>query len=102
MDFIPETFSLKQNYPNPFNPTTSIEFSLPVAADVELVVFNILGQQVASLINGQRAAGNHSVLWNANDSKGMKLSSGIYFYMLKASGIDGNEFQEIKKMVLLK
>jgi len=42
------------------------------------------------------------VLWNANDSKGMKLSSGIYFYMLKASGIDGNEFQEIKKMVLLK
>ncbi|MCW8804251.1 MAG: T9SS type A sorting domain-containing protein [Ignavibacteriaceae bacterium] len=102
LDFIPETFSLKQNYPNPFNPTTSIEFSLPVAADVELVVFNILGQQVASLINGQRAAGNHSVLWNANDSKGMKLSSGIYFYMLKASGIDGNEFQEIKKMVLLK
>ena len=101
-NFIPETFSLKQNYPNPFNPTTSIEFSLPVAADVELIVYNILGQQVASLINEQRFAGNHSVLWNANDSNGMKLSSGIYFYMLKASGIDGNEFQKIKKMVLLK
>ena len=101
-NIIPETFSLKQNYPNPFNPTTRIEFSLPVAADVQLVVYNILGQQVASLINDQRSAGNHSVLWNANDSNGMKLSSGIYFYMLKASSVDGNEFQEIKKMVLLK
>jgi photosystem II stability/assembly factor-like uncharacterized protein len=101
-NFIPETFALKQNYPNPFNPTTSIEFSLPVAADVQLVVYNILGQQVASLINEQRSAGYHSVLWNANDSNGMKLSSGIYFYMLKAKASDGNDFKEIKKMVLLK
>ena len=101
-NILPKEFALKQNYPNPFNPTTKIEFSLPVAADVQLVVYNILGQQVASLINDQRSAGNHSVLWNANDSNGMKLSSGIYFYMLKASGVDGNEFQEIKKMVLLK
>jgi len=96
------SYYLYQNFPNPFNPTTSIEFSLPVAADVELIVYNMLGQQVVSLINGQRSAGNHSVLWNANDSNGMKLSSGIYFYMLKASGIDGNDFQQIKKMVLLK
>lgn len=101
-NFIPESFSLKQNYPNPFNPTTSIEFSLPVSADVELVIYNILGQQVVSLINDQRSAGYHSIDWNANDSNGKKLSSGIYFYMLKASGIDGKEFQEIKKMVLLK
>ncbi|MGB5288022.1 MAG: FlgD immunoglobulin-like domain containing protein, partial [Ignavibacteriaceae bacterium] len=99
---IPESFALKQNFPNPFNPTTNIEFSLPVAADIQLVVYNILGQQVASLINEQRSAGNHSVLWNANDSNGMKLSSGIYLYKLKASGVDGSEFQEIKKMVLLK
>lgn len=99
---VPISFALQQNYPNPFNPTTSIEFSLPVTADVQLVVYNILGQQVASLINGQRNAGTHSVLWNANDSNGMKLSSGIYFYMLKASGVDASEFQEIKKMVLLK
>jgi photosystem II stability/assembly factor-like uncharacterized protein len=101
-NIIPISFSLKQNYPNPFNPTTSIEFSLPVASDVELVVYNILGQKVATLINSQRSAGNHSVLWNADDSNGMKLSSGIYLYMLKAKGIDGNEFQDIKKMVLLK
>ena len=101
-EIIPTEFALKQNYPNPFNPTTNIEFSLPVAADVELRIYNILGQQVASLINDERSAANHSVLWKANDSNGIKLSSGIYFYMLKASSVDGNEFQEIKKMVLLK
>jgi M6 family metalloprotease-like protein len=99
---IPDEYALKQNFPNPFNPTTKIEFSLPVAADVQLVVYNILGQQVVSLINDQRYAGNHSILWNATDSNGMKLSSGIYLYKLKATGNDGNEFQEIKKMVLLK
>jgi photosystem II stability/assembly factor-like uncharacterized protein len=99
---IPVSFALKQNYPNPFNPTTTIEFSLPVAADVQLTIFNILGQQVATLINEQRNAGNHSVVWNSNDSNGMKLSSGIYLYKLKARGVDGSEFQEIKKMVLLK
>jgi hypothetical protein len=99
---IPEEYSLKQNYPNPFNPTTKIEFSLPVAADVELVVYNILGQQVASLIKEQRSAGNYSIFWNADDTKGMKLSSGIYLYKLKATGSDGSEFQETRKMVLLK
>jgi flagellar hook assembly protein FlgD len=99
---IVEDFKLFQNYPNPFNPTTRIEFSLPIATDVELTVYNILGQQVSSLINDQRSAGSHSVMWNADDSNGMKLSSGIYFYMLKASGVDGTNFQEIKKMVLLK
>ena len=99
---IPESFTLKQNYPNPFNPTTKIEFSLPVAADVQLIVYNILGQQVASLINDQRSAGNHSIFWNADDSKGMKLCSGIYFYKLKAKGNDGSEFQETKKMILIK
>ena len=101
-DNFPSEYELFQNYPNPFNPTTSIEFSLPVTADVELIIFNILGQKVSTLINEQQSAGYHSVMWNADDSNGIKLSSGIYFYMLKASGIDGNEFQEIKKMVLLK
>ncbi|HEY6437202.1 MAG TPA: FlgD immunoglobulin-like domain containing protein, partial [Ignavibacteriaceae bacterium] len=101
-NIIPELYSLKQNYPNPFNPATSIEYSLPVAAEIELVVYNIIGQQVASLVNEQRSAGSYSVVWNADDSKGIKLSSGIYFYKLKASGVDGIEFQEIKKMVLLK
>jgi hypothetical protein len=101
-DIIPAEYVLKQNYPNPFNPTTSIEFSLPVASTVQLVVYNILGQQVATLINEQRSSGNHSVLWNATDSNGMKLSSGIYFYELRAAGTNGNNFQQIKKMILLK
>ena len=99
---VPADFALLQNYPNPFNPTTKIEFSLPIASDVQLVVYNILGQQVASLINEQQTAGNHSILWNADDSKGTKLSSGIYLYKLKATGIDGSEFQETRKMILLK
>jgi photosystem II stability/assembly factor-like uncharacterized protein len=101
-NFIPETFSLKQNYPNPFNPNTTIEFSLPVASDVELSVFNVLGQQVTTLINGQRPAGNHSATWNAFDSHGARVSSGIYFYVLKAKGVDSEENLQIKKMVLLK
>ncbi len=99
---VPLTFSLKQNYPNPFNPSTKIEFSLPVTSEVELTIYNILGQQVTSLINEQQSAGNHFVIWNADGSKGMKLSSGIYLYKLKASGIDGSEFQQIRKMILLK
>ncbi|MBT8381338.1 MAG: T9SS type A sorting domain-containing protein, partial [Ignavibacteria bacterium] len=99
---IPESYTLKQNYPNPFNPSTTIEFSLPAASDVKLSVFNILGQQVATLLNEQRGAGNHSVVWNATDDYGTKLSSGIYFYKLNAFGIDGNEYADIRKMVLLK
>jgi len=98
--YLPKSYSLKQNYPNPFNPSTKIEFSLPVAAKVQVTIYNILGQQVASLINEQLTAGNHSVVWNSNSSNGTKLSSGIYMY--KASGIDGSNFQQTRKMILLK
>jgi photosystem II stability/assembly factor-like uncharacterized protein len=100
--YIPESYTLKQNFPNPFNPTTTIEFALPFASDVKLSIYNILGQKVITLLNEQRSAGNHSVVWNATDSYGSKLSSGIYFYKLNAAGIDGNEFVDIRKMVLLK
>jgi hypothetical protein len=99
---IPKNYALAQNYPNPFNPTTKIEYSLPITADVQLIIYNILGQQVASLINEQKSAGNHSIQWNADGSNGVKLSSGVYMYKLKATGIDGSEFQQIRKMVLLK
>jgi len=100
--YLPKSYSLKQNYPNPFNPSTKIEFSLPVAAKVQVTIYNILGQQVASLINEQLTAGNHSVVWNSNSSNGTKLSSGIYMYKLEASGIDGSNFQQTRKMILLK
>ena len=99
---IPSEYALRQNYPNPFNPTTRIEFSLPMESNVNLVIYNILGQEVIRLVDNQMSGGNHSIIWNANDAGGSKLTSGIYLYKLTASGINGNEFQDIKKMILMK
>ena len=76
---IPESLQLSQNYPNPFNPSTRIDFALPEAAQVSLEVYNMLGQQVATLENGHLSAGQHSVSFDASD-----LSSGIYLYRLQA------------------
>ena len=101
-DIIPAEYVLKQNYPNPFNPATRIEYSLPVSSEVKLVVYNLLGQEVATLINEEQSAGSHSIQWNASDANGTRLSSGIYFYELKAAGTNGNNFQQVKKMILLK
>jgi hypothetical protein len=89
---IPRDFALAQNYPNPFNPTTRIGFNLPVGDEVSLKVYNILGQEIASLVEGFREAGRHAV-----DFSGEHLANGIYFYTLKA-----NNYSEMKKMVLLK
>lgn len=89
---IPREFDLNQNYPNPFNPTTVIEFALPVNSKVELSVYNLLGEKIITLVNEEKGAGNHQVLFNA-----ISLSSGIYFYKLQA-----NEFVQTKKMILLK
>jgi hypothetical protein len=80
---LPGRFSLPQNYPNPFNASTTIEFALPEAADAELSVYNILGQKVAVLMDGQMAAGDHTINWDAG-----KMPSGIYFARLETdSGI---------------
>jgi hypothetical protein len=89
---IPEVFSLSQNYPNPFNPSTQISFSLPKAADVKLVVFDILGREVLTLVNEFRSAGNHNVEFNAS-----ALSSGVYFYRLET-----DNFTDTKRMLLVK
>lgn len=89
---VPTVFELKQNYPNPFNPTTSISFTLSKVENISLTVYNIIGQEVASLVNGQMNAGLHVVTFNA-----ARLASGIYFYRLHAG-----DFVAIKKMVLLK
>lgn len=89
---VPVNFELSQNYPNPFNPSTTIKFSLPEAASIKLVVYNILGQQVSELINDYKAAGTYTVNWNAEN-----LSGGIYIYRLES----GN-FSISKKMTLLK
>ncbi|MBU1298275.1 MAG: T9SS type A sorting domain-containing protein, partial [Bacteroidetes bacterium] len=76
---IPDDYSLSQNYPNPFNPTTTINFSIPKSGLVTLKVYNILGQEVASLVNEEMKAGNYRVNFNANG-----LASGVYFYKLQA------------------
>ncbi|MFH1687738.1 MAG: PKD domain-containing protein [bacterium] len=89
---IPEDFSLTQNYPNPFNPTTEIAFSLPQASKVNLTVYNVLGQQVATLADGEYAAGRHVVTWNA-----LSNASGVYFYRL-----DSDYGVISRKMMLLK
>ena len=88
----PTSFKLSQNYPNPFNPTTVINFTIPKAGNVTLKVYNSLGQEVATLINGFKNASNYQVDFNASN-----LSSGVYFYTLEA-----NNFKQTKKMVLIK
>jgi len=99
---LPVSFSLGQNYPNPFNPTTKIDYSLPKAANVKITVYNLLGEVVKVLYEGMNNAGGYSLYWNADDVSGAKLTSGVYFYELKANTVDGEVFNEIKKMVLLK
>jgi len=96
-DLTPKVYSLSQNYPNPFNPTTQIGYGLPKDSRVELKVFNIMGQEVTTLVNGWQKAGYRSVVWDGNDNSGHPVASGVYFYRLKAE-----EFNFIKKMVLLK
>lgn len=90
---LPREFALKQNYPNPFNPSTQIEYAVPKQSNVRLEVFNLLGQKVATLVDGLKDAGFHSVEFNANG-----LSSGLYFYRLTA---DGN-VNFLRKMVLMR
>jgi endoglucanase len=89
-------FSLEQNYPNPFNPETTIRYRLSEHRRVEVAVYNAKGQKVRSLVSGDQPPGRHSVVWDGRDDSGLRLSSGIYFYRMKASG-----FNQIRKMVLL-
>jgi len=100
---IPKEYSLGQNYPNPFNPTTTISYTLPEAARIELKVFNIMGQEVTVLETGTRTAGEHTVIWNGKDIKGKEVPPGIYFYQLKAVSLaHGKTFIQTKKMLMAK
>jgi len=93
----PDVFAIEQNYPNPFNPNTKIKFSLAADSKVTLKVFDVLGQEVVSLINGNLAAGLHDIDFNAAN-----LNSGVYFYRIDATGIDGANYTSVKKMILAK
>ncbi len=93
----PVNYSLDQNYPNPFNPTTQIAFSIPQSMHVTIAIFNILGQNIATLVDGNMSAGSHIVTWNARNRNGEMLPTGVYFYRLSTPS-----FTAVKKMLLLK
>ena len=94
---LPTEFALRQNYPNPFNPSTTISYSLPTASDVKIVVYNLLGNEIATLVNGQQAAGYHNVEWNGRSNSGQLVSTGVYLYRISA-----DDFTSIRKMILMK
>ncbi|MDP6456017.1 MAG: T9SS type A sorting domain-containing protein, partial [Candidatus Marinimicrobia bacterium] len=86
-----------QNYPNPFNPTTTILYDLPEAAMVHLVIYDVLGRQVRTLVNQDQTAGYHRAVWDATDDMGRPLSGGLYIYRIQAG-----DYSKTMKMVLLK
>ena len=97
-ELLSNDYLIKQNYPNPFNPTTTIEYHLPYESQVNISVFNTLGEKVAVLINENRSAGNYSTEWD-----GTGYSSGIYFYVFRAlSSTNNNQIIESRKMILLR
>jgi hypothetical protein len=94
---LPTRFILEQNYPNPFNPVTQIKYGITEPNNVELIIFNALGEEVRTLVNETKEAGYYNVEWNGTNNSGVKVGSGIYLYSLRS----GNSFS-VKKMILLK
>ncbi|MGD9489783.1 MAG: T9SS type A sorting domain-containing protein [Calditrichaceae bacterium] len=94
---LPKVYTLNQNYPNPFNPVTTITYTLAKSGKVKLDIYNVLGQKVRTLIDGNATAGLHVDQWNGLDNNGKKVASGVYFYKLEAG-----EFTAIKKMIMIK
>jgi hypothetical protein len=93
----PKDYKLYQNYPNPFNPTTQIEFQLPQQAKMTIKIYNIMGQEVKTLVDEVKEAGYHTIVWNGLDNSGTPVSSGIYYYRMLTGS-----YSEVKKMVLLR
>ena len=91
-EVLANSFTLFQNYPNPFNPTTKIKYEIPKLTQVQLKVYDIIGREIATLVNEQKPAGSYEIEFNAS-----QLSNGVYFYELHA-----NDFRDVKKLVLLK
>ena len=96
-DVLPKVFALQQNYPNPFNPTTTIEYRVPSASHVKLLIYNMLGQRVRTLLDEQKQPGVHQIVWDARDDFGRKVAANVYFYRFVAG-----DFRKIQKMVLVK
>ncbi|MGE5313831.1 MAG: FlgD immunoglobulin-like domain containing protein [Acidobacteriota bacterium] len=93
----PAAFALEQNFPNPFNPSTTIRYSLPKESNVTLSVYNMLGEEVKTLVSGVRASGTHEVVWNGDTNAGVPAGSGLYVYRLRAGSLT-----EVRRMMLVK
>jgi len=93
----PTVFALHQNYPNPFNPTTQISYDLPETGDVQIMIYDLMGRKVKTLINSEQNTGFKTLQWNATNDRNESVSAGLYLYTIQAG-----KFREIKKMVLLK
>ena len=96
-DATPDAFALEQNYPNPFNSSTTLRFSLPAPAHVELAVYNLSGQRLATLVEREQATGTHQVRWDGTDDAGRAVATGIYVYRMRAG-----EAQRTRKLLLLR
>ncbi|HLX12773.1 MAG TPA: FlgD immunoglobulin-like domain containing protein, partial [Bacteroidota bacterium] len=94
---VPLTFDLANNYPNPFNPTTTIHYSVPNTAKISLAIYNVLGQEVRMLVDGNISAGYHDVVWDGKDNHGNTVQSGVFFYRLETGSM-----AIVKKMLLIK
>lgn len=97
MNSILASFTLKQNYPNPFNPTTTIEYAIPQAGEVEVAIFDIQGRKVRELEKTVHNAGSYRIVWDSHDNNGRQVASGTYFYRVQFNGS-----QLVNKLLLLK
>ena len=97
MSPVPEEFALHQNYPNPFNPITTIQYDIPFDGNVKLVIYDMMGREVRTLVNNNTNAGFQSVTWDATNNFGNNVGAGVYIYQIKA-----DDFIQSKKMILLK
>ncbi|NIR50858.1 S8 family serine peptidase [candidate division KSB1 bacterium] len=101
---LPQQFALHQNHPNPFNPTTEIRYDLPVAGEVTLSIFNVMGQKIRTLIEEQKPAGFHRIFWDGRDELGRQVGSGVFLYRISVRPNDSgaSPFEAVRKMTLLR
>ncbi len=99
---IPTSFGLSQNYPNPFNPITSIKYQIPTASSVRISIYNLLGQEVKTLVNEEQSAGFYTLQWNGTDNDNRTVASGMYIYRIDATSTEKNHFVQVKKMLMIK
>jgi len=95
--YIPDVFSLSQNFPNPFNPNTKLGFGVPEDARVKITIYNLLGQQVKTLVNEDMLAGYRFIVWNGTNQFGQSVTSGMYIVVMESKN-----FRKVRKMVMLK